>query len=167
MDDTTAFDPLTAEQIAKLTAWALCQNEGDPITIGTREGLRRAFVSIDTEQAITNRVLQLAATYPGATLADVFAVAQAEMVEMGGWILADYDAAPDTDKRPDPEAAIAWIKDRRNKVTTAQLIALVLGQVELHDQAIILGKVLLASGLLESLAGAMTSTHRPTSSATA
>jgi hypothetical protein len=157
---------LTAEQIAKLTTWALYPNEGDAVPFGTRE-LMRQFASIDTEQAITNRVLQLAHTYPGATLADVFAVAQAELLEVAAWILADYDADGDAGEHPDAAAALAWIRNRKNKVTTAQVIGLVLGQVELHDQALILGKALLASGLLEALAGATTSTHRPTSSATA
>lgn len=157
---------LTAEQIAKLTTWALHPEEGEAFDFGTRE-LVRQYASIDTEQAITNRVLALAATYPGATLADVFAVAQAEMIPVAAWILADYDADGDAGEQPDAAAAEAWIRNRKNKVTTAQVITLVLGQVELHDQAVILGKALLASGLLETLAGAMTSTHRPISSATA
>lgn len=155
---------LTAEQFEQLTRMALYPGEGDVLPFGTRT-LAREYVSIDTEQAITNRVLALAHTYPGATLAEVFAVAQAELVEMAAWILADYDAPEGAE--PDTGAAEAWIRSRRNKVTTAQIVSLVLGQVELHDQVAILGKALMASGLFESLAAALTPTLPATSSAMA
>jgi hypothetical protein len=148
---------LAPEAIEHLTRLAFFPAEGESFQVGTRT-LTRQYVAIATEQAVTRAILDLVQQFPGQTLAEVFTHAQTELVELAALILADYDGTP-------VEAAHAWLCDRASKVTTSQLLVLVGGQLELHDQVTLLGKLLIASGLLERLASAF---HLPpTSSASA
>lgn len=149
---------LSPEAIEHLTRLAFFPEEGEAFPVGTRT-LTRQYVSISTEQAVTRRILDLVQQFPGQTLAEVFTHAQGELIELAALVLADYDDTP-------PEVADAWLRDRANKVTTTQLLALVGGQLELHDQVTLLGKLLIASGLFEQLASALHLSPR-TSSASA
>lgn len=138
---------LSAEAIENLTRLAFFPNEGEPFQVGTRT-LHRQYVSIATEQAVTRAILDLVQQFPGQTLAEVFTHAQAELIDLAALILADYDDSPIED-------ASAWLRDRASKVTTTHLLALVGGQLELHDQVTLLGKLLIASGLFEQLANTL------------